>query len=68
MPAPGKQSLRLHAFDQHVKDDVFVTGIGDLSLHTLTGCKGFALERHTEPVAEFLGIRQRPPDPRTAVL
>jgi hypothetical protein len=52
-----KQSFRLYVFDQHVKDDVFVTRIGDLPLHTLTGCEGHSLERHTEPVAEFLGIR-----------
>jgi hypothetical protein len=53
---PGK-SFRLYVFDQHVKETVFVTGIGDLSLHTMARCKGFSFERNTEPVAEFLGIR-----------
>jgi len=65
MPAPGQQSLGLHPFDHDVKDDVFVAGRGDLPLHTLAGRKGFSLERHAEPIAEFLGIRQCAPGPRT---
>jgi hypothetical protein len=64
MPAPGNEALRLHAFDHHIKDDVFVAGIGDLALYAFASCKGFPLKHYAEPVAEFFGIRKRAPDAR----
>ena len=63
MPAKGKQPRRLHAFDQHVQDQVFVAGIGDVPLYPLADGKHLPLELRTEPVAEFLGVGQRPPNP-----
>src|ERR1700729_2924251 len=40
---------------------MLVTRIGNFSLHALTRDEGLAGEIDAEPIAEFLGVRQRAP-------
>src|SRR5215212_5070139 len=62
MPAKGKETLWFHAFNHNIPDGVFITRICDLSRDSLAGDETLALQRHSEPIAEFFGIRKRTPD------
>ena len=64
MPAVRKQFLGFDTIDNRIEIDMLVAGKGERPTRAVPWREGLALQIRAEPVAEFLGVRERAPDAR----